>query len=126
MCIAWPMTVVSVEDCVARVTRPSADKNNDACNVIQTVDTIGVDPLRPGDHVLVFRGAVLRKVDSPEAQRIEAALACVAAVMAGDQPDHATFQKAFNESSPLTTSITTRAQNNGPVAQGKATEPLKC
>ena len=94
------MTVVSVEDGVARVMRSNADQNNDACTVFQTVDTIGVDPLHPGDHVLVFRGAVLRKVDPLEAQRIAAALACVAAIMAGDKPDHATFQEAFNERSP--------------------------
>lgn len=105
MCIALPMTVVSVDGFVAQVSRSGPDGEPN----IQSVDAFGAfgafglepfEPLRPGDQVLVFRGAVLRKVTQAEAQRIEAALACVAAVMAGENPNQTMIQEAFAELSP--------------------------
>ena len=49
------------------------------------VDTSLVGELAPGDWVLVFRESVIRTVSEEEAERIGRALACVSAVMAGDE-----------------------------------------
>jgi len=77
MCIAVPMRIVEAEGLSAVARREGAPDLK--------VDTSLVGELAPGDWVLVFRESVIRTVSEEEAERIGRALACVSAVMAGDE-----------------------------------------
>ena len=77
MCIAVPMRIVEAEGLSAVARREDAPDLK--------VDTSLVGELAPGDWVLVFRDSVIRTVSEEEAERIGRALACVSAVMAGDE-----------------------------------------
>ena len=77
MCIAVPMRIVEAEGLSAVARREGAPDLK--------VDTSLVGELAPGDWVLVFRDSVIRTVSEEEAERIGRALACVSAVMAGDE-----------------------------------------
>ena len=78
MCIAIPMLVTKVlSPTMAVVSRRGLE---------QQVDTsFSENEVSLGDHVLVFRGTVLRTVDAEQAQQVEKALACVEAAMRTDQ-----------------------------------------
>lgn len=78
MCIAVPMKVTAVEGTFAHCERPGRAVRADASLIGE---------LAPGDWVLVFRDDILRQIDEDEAHKIEAALTCVDAAMAGDAPD---------------------------------------
>jgi hydrogenase expression/formation protein HypC len=75
MCIAIPMTVVSAEGFEAVVERDGKQ---------QKVTAELEQGLQPGDHVLVFRGSILRKMDAYEAEEVNKALMSLSAVMAGE------------------------------------------
>lgn len=78
MCIALPMTVVECSGTDAVCER---EGKRHSCTALLC------GSIRPGDHVLVFRGEVLRRVEAEEADRIEAALRCVEKAMGGQEPD---------------------------------------
>lgn len=78
MCIALPMRVTALNGTLAHCERLGKSL---------WADTALSGPVAVGDHVLVFRGDILRRADENEARRIEAALCCVEKAMAGDTPD---------------------------------------
>ena len=78
MCIAVPMTVTETRANEALCVRPGRSV---------WADTSFTDKVVPGDRVLVFRDEILRKIDTAEAQKIEAALTCVDAAMSGTVSD---------------------------------------
>ncbi len=75
MCIAFPMTVTEVKGDRARVASGERAEEADVSLIEGEV--------RPGDILLVFRGAAIRRIDSEEAVQINAALQCLGDVLEG-------------------------------------------
>ena len=80
MCIAIPMQVTKILTPTAAIV---ARNDN-----VQEVDTsFSEDDVAVGDHVLVFRGTVLRRIDEEEARQVEKALICVESAMRTDSAE---------------------------------------
>ncbi len=75
MCIALPMKVDRVEGVFAWCSRVGRAFR---------VDLSLIDPVKPGDWLLVFQDRALRPISAEEAEETEAALRAAAAVMEGD------------------------------------------
>ena len=92
MCIGIPMRVVSVDGVVAACEGRGARAYLDVALIEAPV---------PGDWVLSFRGAALRKLTAEEARQTDAALDALAAVLAGDAVRDEMFADLVNRTPTL-------------------------
>lgn len=92
MCIGIPMRVVSVDGAVAVCEGRGARAE---------LDLSLVEALVPGDWILSFRGAALRKLSAEEARQTDAALDALAAVLAGDAVRDDMFADLVNRTPTL-------------------------
>ncbi|MFO1414126.1 MAG: HypC/HybG/HupF family hydrogenase formation chaperone [Burkholderiales bacterium] len=92
MCIGIPMRVVSVDgpvaDCEGRGTQAR-------------LDLTLIEAVAPGDWILSFRGAALRRLTDEEAAQTNAALDALAAVLAGEPVEDAMFADLVNRTPTL-------------------------
>jgi len=83
MCIGLPMRVLSCANGKAEVLREGEQRR---------VRTALVGDLQPGDWVLVHLDSAVEKLSAERAAEVDAALAMVSGVLAGQAPDLATPQ----------------------------------
>lgn len=92
MCIGIPMRVVSVDGAVAVCEGRGARAELDLSLIAAPI---------PGDWILSFRGAAMRKLSAEEARQTDAALDALAAVLAGDAVRDELFADLVNRTPTL-------------------------
>lgn len=116
MCIALPEKILST-----RETEAGVWARTERAGFVHETDLSLLEPVRPGDYVLVFRGAALRRVEKEEAERIEAALRAVSAAADGVE-DTSMIEAGFSDLGNPDDRLPPHLKALASKAQTKATE----